>query len=34
MTDFDETQPLSEAMQGLQAMKYESDSIDCKHAHL
>lgn len=28
MTDYDETQPMSAAMEGLQALKYESDSTD------
>lgn len=28
MTEFDETKPLSAAMEGLQALKYESDSND------
>ena len=28
MTEFDETKPMSEAMEGLQALKYESNDND------
>jgi hypothetical protein len=31
MTEFDPSQPLSPEMEALQALKYESESPDCKY---